>query len=396
MIFKEKQTAPDGKEFDEIIFIQPRNEMAELWTGRRLGIEGVKEKLAFNQVFDNTDFEDYNIDLSAFDKVLFYDFYNDVRDTKAEGDLYDLMAWFKKKANYPSQQSINMEPQAQNLDTETLDQIMKDLRGIKTKEEIELLRKAVDISCIAQREVMKAMKPGMSEFEVQGLHEFIFKKYQAEYEGYPSIVGAGHNGCILHYIENYKPEIESDEMILMDLGAEYHGYTADVTRTIPMDGRFSKEEKAIYDLVYKAQQAAIEATRPGVNLRRDLDAIARRIINEGLTELGILDSADQKHLYYPHGLGHHIGLDVHDKGNYEYLEPNMAITIEPGIYIPDNAPCDEKWWGIAVRIEDDILITEDGYELLSDIAPRTSEEIEALMKESSPMDNFVLPALETE
>ncbi len=393
MIFKEEQEGPDAK-YNEIIFIQPRNAMAEMWTGRRLGITGVKEKLAFNQVFNNTEFEGYNIDFSKFDKVLFYDFFNDVRDTRAEGDLYDLIKSFKQKAGYPSEGDLRIESAANNLDMETLDQIMKDLRGIKTPEEIDLLRKAVDISCIGQAEVMKAMRPGMSEREVQGIHEFVFKKYQAEYEGYPSIVGHGNNGCILHYIENYKPEISSDKMILMDLGAEYHGYTADVTRTIPVDGKFSKEEKAIYDLVYKAQNEAIKAAKPGVNIGRDLDAaIARKIINEGLVELGIIESADQRHLYYPHGLGHHIGLDVHDKGNYEYLEAGMAITIEPGIYIPEGASCDEKWWGIAVRIEDCILITEDGNELLSDLAPRKSDEIEKLMKEPSPLDSFVLPEL---
>ena len=394
MIFKDEQNGPDGS-YDEIIFIQPRNAMAELWTGRRLGVGGVKEKLAFNQVFNNTEFEAYNIDFSKFDKVLFYDFFNDVRDTSTEGDLYDLIASFKKKAGYPTEGALAIESTANNLDMETLDQIMKDLRGIKTEAELDLLRKAVDISCIAQAEVMKALKPGMSEREVQGIHEFIFRKYQSEYQGYPSIVGEGHNGCILHYIENYKPQISSDKMILMDLGAEYHGYTADVTRTIPIDGKFSTEEKAIYDLVYKAQEAAIQACKPGVNIARDLDAaIARKIINEGLVELGIIDSANQRHLYYPHGLGHHIGLDVHDKGNYEYLEANMAITIEPGIYIPEGAACDKKWWGIAVRIEDDVLITEDGFELLSDLAPRTSDEIEQLMKQPSPLDNFVLPDLD--
>ena len=393
MIFKDEQEGPDGN-YDEIIFIQPRNAMAEMWTGRRLGVDGVKDKLAFNDVFNNTEFEAYNIDFSKFDKVLFYDFFNDIRDTQAEGDLFDLIASFKKKVGYPTEGSIDIESSANNLDMETLDQIMKDLRGIKTEAEIDLLRKAVDISCIGQVEVMKAMRPGMSEREVQGIHEFVFKKYQAEYEGYPSIVGAGHNGCILHYIENYKPKIEGDEMILMDLGAEYHGYTADVTRTIPIDGKFSPEEKAIYDLVYKAQEAAIQGAKPGVHIGRDLDAgTARRIINEGLVELGIIDSVDQRHLYYPHGLGHHIGLDVHDKGNYDYLEENMAITIEPGIYIPIGADCDEKWWGIAVRIEDDILITKDGFELLSDIAPRTSDEIEAMMQQPSPLDAFILPEL---
>lgn len=394
LIFKDEQAGPEGN-YDEIIFIQPRDARSEMWYGRRMGIAGVKERLALNDVFNNTDFKDYNLDFSTFDKVMFYDFFNDVRDTRTEGDLYDLISSFKQKVGYPTEGDINIETAAPNLDMMSLDQIMKDLRGIKTEEELVLLRKAVDISCIAQAEVMKAMKPGMSELEVQGLHEFVFKKYQAEYEGYPSIVGEGNNGCILHYIENYKPEISSDKMILMDLGAEYHGYTADVTRTIPVDGKFSKEEKAIYDLVYEAQNEAIKAAKPGVNIARDLNnAIAIKIINEGLVKLGIIESVDQKHLYYPHGLGHHIGLDVHDKGNYEFLEAGMAITIEPGIYIPEGAKCDKKWWGIAVRIEDCILITEDGNELLSDLAPRKSDEIEKLMKQSSALDAFVLPELD--
>lgn len=393
LVFKEDQDGPSGK-YNEIIFIQPRDARAEMWTGRRLGITGVKEKLAFNEVFNNSSFNEYNIDFSKFDKVLFYDFFNDVRDTRDESDLYDLIASFKQKVGYPTEGDLSIESRAKNLDMETLDQIMADLRGIKTKEEIDLLRKAVDISCIGQAEVMKAMRPGLSEREVQGIHEFVFKKYQAEYEGYPSIVGEGNNGCILHYIDNYKPEISSDKMILMDLGAEYHGYTADVTRTIPVDGTFSEEERAIYDLVFKAQEEAIKAAKPGVNIARDLDAkIARKIINEGLVELGIIESVQDRHLYFPHGLGHHIGLDVHDKGNYDALQAGMAITIEPGIYIPEGSKCDPKWWGIAVRIEDCILITEDGNELLSDLAPRRSDEIEKLMKEPSPLDAFVLPEI---
>ena len=393
LLFKEDQEGPNGS-YQEIIFIQPRDARAEMWTGRRMGITGVKEKLEFNQVFNNTDFEAYNIDFSKFDKVLFYDFFNDVRDTNNKADLFDLISLFKQKAGYPTEGDLTIESKAKNLDMETLDQLMADLRGIKTPEEIDLLRKAVDISCIGQAEVMKAMRPGLSEREVQGIHEFVFKKYQAEYEGYPSIVGEGNNGCILHYIDNYKPEISSDKMILMDLGAEYHGYTADVTRTIPVDGAFSEEERAIYDLVYKAQEAAIKAAKPGVNIGLDLDMnIARKIINEGLVELGIIESVEERHLYYPHGLGHHIGLDVHDKGNYDALKPNMAITIEPGIYIPEGSKCDPKWWGIAVRIEDCILITEDGSELLSDLAPRRSDEIEKLMKEPSPLDAFVLPEI---
>jgi len=272
---------------------------------------------------------------------------------------------------------------------------MKDLRGVKTAEELDLLRKAVDISAIGQVEVMKAMKPGMSEREIQGIHEFVFKKYQAEYEGYPSIVGAGHNGCILHYIDNYKPEISNDELILMDLGAEYHGYTADVTRTIPVSGKFSEEQKQIYDLVYEAQEAAIQACKAGVSFSY-IERLARNIINEGLAELGVTSNSSERHMYYPHGLSHHIGLDVHDKGNYNTLEENMVITVEPGIYIPENSKCDPKWWGIAVRIEDDVLITAEGFELLSELAPRTSEEVEEMMNQPSALDDFLLPDLNRE
>ena len=299
------------------------------------------------------------------------------------------------KSGYPDDDSslLAIEPKKQILDTRTLDVIMKDLRGIKMPEEIDLIRKAVNISAIGQVEVMKAMKPGMSEREIQGIHEFVYKKYEAEYEGYPSIVGAGHNGCILHYIENNKPDIKNDELILMDLGAEYHGYTADVTRTIPVAGRFSPEQKQIYDLVFKAQEAAIQACKPGITFQ-ELGQIARDIINSGLAGLGLITDPGQNHMYYPHGLSHHIGLDVHDKGNYEALEQNMIITVEPGIYVPEGSKCDEKWWGIAVRIEDDVLITKDGFELLSDMAPRKSDEIEALMAQSSPLDDFELPDLD--
>lgn len=394
LIFKEEQMDQKGTTYNEVLFVQPNNPRAEMWTGRRLGTEGAKDKLGFVQALANREFKEYEIDFSSFDKVMFYDFKNDVRDSRVQGDLYDLISWFKTKAGYPDpgNPSLDIEPKKQNLDTRTLDKYMKDLRGIKTPEEIYLIRKAVNISAVGQVEVMKAMKPGMSEREIQGIHEFVFRKYEAEFEGYPSIVGAGHNGCILHYIDNYKPSIESDELILMDLGAEYHGYTADVTRTIPVNGTFSEEQKLIYDLVYDAQEAAIQACKPGVSFDY-ISKIARDKINEGLAELGIIISKEERHMYYPHGLSHHIGLDVHDKGNYNNLEENMVITVEPGIYIPENSKCEKKWWGIAVRIEDDVLITADGFDLLSNGAPRKSEDIEQMMEQPSALEDFVLPDL---
>lgn len=401
LLFKEEQKA-EGYVFDELIFVRQRNALKELYDGARLGKEGAKDKLEFQITFEGPDFRNFNIDFSKFDKVLFYDFKGEVRNTDEDGDLYDLIEVFKEKAGYGDNAlALNPEPKSSNLDTKMLDGIMIGLRGVKTEEEISLLKKAIDISTLGQNEVMKAIRPGMSETEIQGLHEFVFKKYQAEYEGYPSIVGAGHNGCVLHYIDNYKPEIEDGELILMDLGAEYHGYTADVTRTIPVNGKFTKEQRQIYDLVYEAQEAGRKVCKPGVTMTDIYEATAE-VVNEGLVKLDLYMSTNEEDIinaetgrnrYYPHGCCHHIGLDVHDKGE-KLLEPNMVITIEPGIYIPEGSPCDEKWWNIPVRIEDDFLVTENSCELLSDLAPRTSKAIEALMKEPSPLDYFILPKLE--
>jgi len=373
LVFKDKQSGPDGSQYDEIVFVQPRDERSEMWTGRRLGPKGVNDRLGLQMAFDNSEFRRYNIDFKKFSQVLFIDFQNDVRDDKSDSsDLYDLINQFKAKTGYPTQNQLTVSPElvTNNLNASALPGIMDKLRGIKTADEIQMVKKAVRISCMGQVEVMKAMKPGMSEREVQGIHEFVFKKYQAEDLGYPSIVGAGHNGCILHYIDNYKPEITSKELILMDLGAEFHGYTADITRTIPVNGKFSTEQKQIYELVLAAQEEAMKVCKPGTNFS-ELYMATKKIIDKGLADLGVI-KPNERHRYYPHGCCHHIGLDVHDRGEYAKLQENMIITIEPGIYIPENSPCDPKWWGISVRIEDDYLLTHDGYEHLSKSAPRSA------------------------
>ncbi len=393
LIFKKEQQDAKGISYNEAIFVQPRDPRTEMWMGKRLGPQGVGQLLGFEAIYENTDFSGFPIDFSKFDKVLFFDFQNDVRNTKKPGDLFSLIQAFKSKAGHPeAASSLEMEPKRPNLDSKTLVKIMADLREIKTPDEIYMLRKAVAISAMGQNEVMKAMKPGMSERTIQAIHEMVYKMYDAEDLGYPSIVGAGHNGCVLHYIDNYKT-IGSEEMVLMDLGAQYHGYTADVTRTIPVDGKFSPEQKIIYELVLKSQQAAMDASKPGVPFT-ELDRISRTIINQGLADLGITKKPNDRHLYFPHGMAHHIGLDVHDPGNYKNLEENMVITIEPGIYIPAGSDCDPKWWDIAVRIEDDILITNDGHENLSGMSPRSVAEIEAMMALPSALDQLVLPELD--
>ena len=388
LIFKEEQTDSSGNKYKELLFVQKKNLQAEQWTGKRLGADGAKEKLAIKTSYNAGDFNNFPIDFSKFDKIIYEQFPIDVPNSTDNADLFDLIAQFKKKSSMPEKMT-----QQNQFDTHLYRELTGAVREIKTPEEIFLLRKAVEISCLGQNEVMKTLHPNMSELEIQGLHEYVHKKYGAEEVGYGSIIGAGENGCTLHYMENSKTKIGTT-MILMDVGAEYHGYTADVTRTVPADGKFTGEEKIIYQLVYDAQEAAFKTLKNGSKWT-DAREAAKEIIASGLFKLGIIKDKKEVSKFYPHGLGHHIGLDVHDRGTYETLKKDMVITIEPGIYIPASSNCDKKWWGIAVRIEDDLLITNDGYELLSRFSPRKIEDIEKMVAQKSVIDNFKLPPLES-
>jgi Xaa-Pro aminopeptidase len=455
VLFSDNQIDENGVSYNEMLYVQERNARAEQWNGKRLGIEGAKEELGFQMAKNANDFIQTNINFKSFDRIFIEKFNDDYRDSaKNTAEVYDLVASFKENTAYnpnnflspmkkqiyelvkstsiensanvaqiigralaydPSlkrdadlmkfkdatdnalkkelQQKIALKLDAKTtVDIHFLSNNLATLREIKTAEELVLLTKAVRISAIGQVEVMKAMKPQMSETELQGIHEFVYKKYGAEYEGYPSIVGAGNNGCILHYIENSKTKL-GNELVLMDLGAEYRGFTADVTRTIPANGVFSEEQKAIYQIVYDAQEAGIAAYVIGESMATP-NLLSKKIVDQGLFQLGIINSLDEKHPYYPHGTSHHIGLDVHDPGNYGNFEENMVVTMEPGIYIPEGSNCDEKWWGIGIRIEDDILVTKTGPVNLSEEAPRTIEEIEKMMAKKSVLDNFVLPNLD--
>lgn len=455
VLFSENQIDENGNSYNEILYVQKRDARAEQWNGKRLGVEGAKNELGFDVAFNAEAFINSNIDFKKFDRIFIKKFEDDYRNsTRDAAEIFDLVSSFKQKSGYnpnnflspikkqiyelvkatPIENSANVaqiigravayDPSLKNDDDlmkfkdATSDELKKDLqkkislkldaktnidvsflsrnlatlREIKTAEELKLLTKAVRISAIGQVEVMKAMKPHMSETELQGIHEFVYKKYGAEYEGYPSIVGAGNNGCILHYIENNKTKV-GNELVLMDLGAEYRGFTADVTRTIPASGKFTEEQKAIYDIVYRAQEAGIAAYVIGESMAKP-NRLSKKIVDEGLFKLGIIKSIDEKHPYYPHGTSHHIGLDVHDPGNYGNFEENMVVTMEPGIYIPEGSNCDKKWWGIGIRIEDDILVTKNGPINLSAEAPRTVTEIEKMMAKKSVLDDFVLPDLD--
>ncbi|MDQ7947269.1 MAG: aminopeptidase P N-terminal domain-containing protein [Pedobacter sp.] len=380
-IFKDKQTDANGNTFKELFFVQKRNPQQESWTGRRLGAEGVKSKLGIDMVFNGSEFAAYPIDLSKIKNII-YSTPNGMVPAKSENAMLNgLWASFVKKANI------------QNPNSPLYYKLTGQLRAIKTPEELRMLRKAIEISCEGQNEVMKAAHPEMSELEIQGLHEYVHKKYGAEEVGYGSIVGAGDNGCILHYETNTKTKV-GNTLILMDVGAEYHGYTADVTRTIPANGKFTEAQKQIYQLVYDAQEAAFKTLKDGAKMA-DASAAAYETIGNGLVTLGIIKDKKEARKYYTHGLGHHIGLDVHDRGSMATLQKNMVITIEPGIYIPANSDCDKKWWDTAVRIEDDVLITQDGYEILSKFAPRSIADVEKQMTKKSALDDFKLAPLKT-
>jgi Xaa-Pro aminopeptidase len=382
VLFKENQTK-GNETYNEILFVRERNAAQETWTGRRLGIEGAKSKLGFTTVYNGKDFNAFAIDFKKFDKIIYDKIPTDLEKNKTGFDLFGLIESFKSKA------SIKTDEEAPVVLFTT---ITNSLREIKTPEEIDLMRKTVKLSCIAHNEVIKAVGTDMSENEADGIHRYIHRHYGAEDEGYPPIVGAGANGCILHYIDNNTTKMDN-QLLLMDVGSEYHGYSADVTRTVPANGKFSEEQKAIYQLVYEAQEEVFKLCKEGTRFQ-DVNKKAKEVIANGLIKLGIITNAKEVNKYYPHSCSHFLGLDVHDKGDYMgNLKENMIITVEPGIYIPANSNCDKKWWNIGVRIEDDILIKKDSYENLSADSPRKWDEIEALAKQKSAFNQMKFPKI---
>lgn len=273
----------------------------------------------------------------------------------------------------------------------TIEPLLSEMRLFKSPAEIAAMRKAAKISVQAHQQAMQVCKPGMFEYELEA--EILHTCYRqgSRAQAYNAIVGSGENSCVLHYDSN-NCQIKNGDLVLIDAGCEYENYASDITRTFPVNGKFSAEQRAIYEIVLCAQLAAIAAVKPGVAWQT-FQTICARVITEGLVELGLLQGkvedliAQRAYVpFYMHSSGHWLGLDVHDVGNYviensfRKLEPNMVFTIEPGIYIAPHTPnVDPKWWNIGVRIEDDVLVTADGCEVLSQALPKTVADIEALM-----------------
>ena len=369
----------------EVLFVKDRDASREQWSGVTAGPE---EAMQFYGIDTAVSMEE----LVPVMDILFGDERGEGGSVKPP-TLY-LDGWPTKKASMPilgrnlyvdTQTKRALREKYPGLKIKSAIPQLNAMREIKDTAELRLMRRAIDITMEGHRTAMRGAEEGMSEYQIEALMEYAFRYLGAEDVGYPSIVGSSYNACILHYTTNRR-EMNTGDLILADCGAEYHGYTADVTRTFPLDGAFTDEQKIIYRIVLEAQDSGIAASVSGAPFRAPHKA-ALSVVARRLAEIGVISDADdddQVKQYFMHGTSHYLGLDVHDAGTRGPLKPNTVITVEPGIYIPEGSPCDEKWWNIGVRIEDDILVTEGAPENLSGALPRTVEGIEALMREPLP------------
>jgi Xaa-Pro aminopeptidase len=370
--------APGRAHGECILFCRDRDPERELWDGRRAGPEGACRDYGMDDAFPIDDIDEILPGLLEGREKIYYHFGRD-----SEFDLR-LMGWVNRVRGQVRQGAV---PPQEFL---ALGHVLHDLRLFKSRAELRLMAKAAKIAAEGHLRAMRACRPGMREYQIEAelLHAF---RLRGAVPAYESIVGAGVNACILHYREN-AAELRDGDLLLIDAGAEYQCYASDITRTFPVNGRFSPPQRALYEVVLKAQQAAIAAVRPGASWIAPHQA-AVRAITAGLIRLGILEGSLEKHLredshrrFFMHKTGHWLGLDVHDVGDYRVdgefrqLEPGMVLTIEPGIYIaPDARGVDRRFRGIGIRIEDDVVVTRDGHRVLSDGVPKDPDEIEAVM-----------------
>jgi len=368
-----------GQDPHYTLFVRPRDPEREIWDGRRAGIDGAKSEFGANESFPIAEFDERLQDILDGAEKLYYRLgVNRDLDETIINQIARMRAVNRKPIHPP--QTI--------VDPAT---IIHEMRVLKSADEIELMQVAADIAAEAHCEAMKASRPGMQEYEVEALIEKVFRQRGAAGPAYTSIVGAGANATVLHYINN-DGQLHDGDLLLVDAGAEYKGYASDITRTFPINGRFTKPQREIYDLVLKAQMACVEMVRPGTT-HDQLKQHSIEVLTEGMVELGLLAGKPEELIkekkyerFYMHGLGHMLGIDVHDVGRYYYgkesraLEAGVVMTVEPGIYIsPDTKDIPSQYLGIGVRIEDDVLCTENGPRVLTNKVPKVAEEIEGLM-----------------
>lgn len=373
LIISSEKISCNESESDEFLFIPKRDPKKETWTGKMADEKYASEISGIKTVYPTSAFDPLFVFPPKF-SIWYLPLPEGVTDDKtSDADLFNLIEQFKRKSNFPPE----------NGDSYKLRKALSTLREIKSEEELVLLRKTINISADGHLSMMKSIHPSMREYQLQAVGEFEFAKAGAESVGYASICGSGENSCILHYSTNRRMMNDSD-LVVIDMGAEYHGYSGDITRTLPVSGKFTENQLILYNLVLEAQKAGIKECKAGNPFQAPHEA-AKKVISEGLLKLGIISRADDYRMYFMHGTSHYLGLDVHDKGTYGALKPGNVITVEPGIYIPAGSECDPKWWNFGIRIEDDILITSSGCENLSIKVPSDPAEIERLIGASGNM-----------
>lgn len=369
-----------GREHGEyVLFCRDRDPLRETWDGRRAGPEGAVRDHGADDAFPIGDIDDILPGMLEHSERVYYTMGLSAEfDQRLLGWVNQLRAAAKSGVTTPTE-------------FVALDHLLHDMRLFKSRGEVAAMRKSAKIAAAAHVRAMRVCRPGMMEYEIEAefLHEF--RRHDATTSYHP-IVGGGANGCILHYVEN-RDRLKDGDLLLIDAGCEYDYYASDITRTFPVSGRFSPEQRALYEVVLEAQLAAIDKVQPGNHWDDPHDA-AVRVLTRGLVRLGLLKgrlptlikNGDYRR-FYMHRTGHWLGLDVHDVGDYKVgeewriLEPGMTMTVEPGLYIaPGSRGVAKKWWGMGIRIEDDVLVTAGGPDVLSADAPKDPDEIERLMQ----------------
>ena len=366
----------ESKDVQSIAFVPKKDALKEIWDGYRAGPNGAVKDHGFDLAFDNTEIDEKLPDLLAGYNQVFYPV---GKSQKLDADVIDWIKTARSKDRHSS--PIDIADASSKIGNERL---------IKDKDEIEIMKKACQISAEAHVEAMKFVKPGMNEQELEAFYQYQFSKRGGRFAAYTPIVAGGENACVLHYVENSKA-LKDGDLVLVDAGCEFELYASDITRTYPINGKFTAAQLAIYEVVLEAQQKSIEAVTVNNNVM-DSQIISEKVITQGLIDLGILNgSMEELHEtgafkdFYMHKIGHWLGIDVHDAGDYtedgEYMKfkPGMVTTVEPGIYISSTANVKDQWKGIGIRIEDNILVTTKGNQNLTDIVPSNPKEIEALM-----------------
>lgn len=369
---------PDENGGHSIMFCRERDRLREMWDGLMAGTEGAVEQYGFDEAFPIGEMEKRLPRLLHGRERIYHDLGKDPDfDHLLIGWMNEFRAKTRKKFHAPDE-------------IVSLDHSLHEMRLFKSRTEISAMRKSARIAAAAHQRAMQVCKPGMNEAEIHAelLHTFTRNQCEASYV---PIVGGGANACVLHYISN-RDTLNDGDLLLIDAGAEYHGYASDITRTFPVNGKFNGAQKDLYELVLTANLKAIDEVREG-NPWDHVHETAVRIATEGMIELGILKGSLEEAIeeeyfkeYYVHNTGHWLGLDVHDVGEYEIdghsrvLEPGMVLTVEPGIYIPESATVvDECWRGLGIRVEDDVVVTKDAADVLSSDVCKTMEDIETLM-----------------